>query len=332
MKSFNIFFVFFSFLTILSLSLSCSSTNTATNITTSTKDVTDSLPLAFLGTMTSGSMGNPNAEIYLDTTLPESLSQILVYQIEKIDKESAKKIASNLGFYGELRLPTKTYEPFVTTNNGFVIEISQNGRFIMRQSQRNMSSPIILPSEEECIDIAKKYLQSYGVYPDDVVQITSGVSSDIANINTASSQTPIYQPTSFMVSFISAINGFERYSSSASVTLGDQGKVIQLTVYNPTVKDYGTTTLKTPEMALNTLKSYLTTPSFNPPEAEECAVNWKSFQKLSITKVSLKYYSADNSGYMQPIWVFQGDVQVGLKDLNTEKFVGCVDAVDHQKP
>jgi hypothetical protein len=114
------------------------------------------------------------------------------------------------------------------------------------------------------------------------------------------------------------------------VTFGVEAKIVQTTRYHPLTKEYGTADLKTPETALNILKAYLTSSSFNPPEASECHANWRGFQKLSISKVSLKYYTNENTAFLQPVWVFQGDVQVGPRDLNPEKFVGTVDAIDHK--
>lgn len=335
MKRFKIFFIFFSFLAILSFSFSCSSTNIETNITSSPpQDVTGSLPLAFQG-MTSGGMGNPDAEIKLDTTLPEGVSQIMVYRIEKIGDSEALAIAENFGLENN-PIPFNPSSPnakravYSYTDNNKTLEVYPIGRFILRDSKRSMTSLITLPSEEECIDIAKKYLQSKRIYPDDVVRVKTGVSSTVSHSDAGSGQSAVFQPTSFTVSFISATNGFERFSSGASVTLGDQGKIVQLTVYNPTIKEYGTAALKTPEISLNTLKSYLTTASFNPPEAKECVVNWNGFQKLTIKKVSLQYNSTDYSEYLQPIYVFEGEVQESLNNPNIEQFVGRVDAVNHQ--
>jgi hypothetical protein len=114
--------------------------------------------------------------------------------------------------------------------------------------------------------------------------------------------------------------------------LGDQGEILETTVYNPGLIEYGAASLKLPEKAFNILKAYLTNSSFNPPEAKECIANWKGFFKLTITKVSLQYYSNDYSGYLLPVYVFEGQVQLSANNLNLEKFAGSVDALDRSKP
>jgi hypothetical protein len=326
MKRSKIISIIFSFLIMLGLSLSCSSP----------QDVTGLIPYAFQGMWIDNGMGNPDTAVQLDTTLPGEPSQFIVYQIEKIGESEASYIANKFGLKNN-PVPFNPSSPnakrtvYSYTDNSKTLEVYPIGRFVYRNSQNSINSPIKLPAETECIDIAKKGLQSIGMYPDSVVRITTGTISSIANVSSESSQSPVYQPTSFMVSFISDINGYERYSPSADVILGDQGKMVQLTVYDPKLKEYGTTALKSAENALNIMKSYLTNPSFNPPETKECITNPKGFQRLSILKVSLKYYSLDNIGYMQPIWVFEGEA-FNSRSPNPEKFIGRVDAVAHQNP
>jgi hypothetical protein len=334
-----------SFLIVSILSLSCASIETKTSssptmspfvsqvVTATVRDVTGAIPQAFQGWWTSGGQGNPNAEIVLDTTLPEVVPEIMTYRIEKIGDAEALTVAKSFGLENN-PVPFKGSSPdavravYSYTDNVKTLEVYPIGRVIYRDSQRNRTSPATLPSEEECTEIAKKTLLSAGIYPHDVIRLETGVSGTVAYSDGSGST--VFQATSFMVRFVSAINGFECFNSSATVTLGDQGKIVELTVNSPKLNEFGTASLKTSEQALNVLKSYLTNSSFNPPEAKECTVNLRGFQKLTINKISLLYLSTDRSDFLVPIYVFEGEVQENLHNPKTEHFVGRVDAVDHQ--
>jgi hypothetical protein len=333
MKNIIVSFTLLAFSAIFSLFLSCSSNPIETSSTSSSLNVTSSLPWVFQG-VTNAGIGNPDAEIITDTTLPEGLSQIMVYRIEKIGDSEASAVAKRFGIENS-PVPFNPSSPnavrvvYSYTDGNKTLEVYPIGRFIFRDSQRSMTSPITLPTEKECIDIATNYLQSKGIYPENVVRIITGVSSTVSQANTTTGEISAAQPTSFTIRFISTTNGVERYSSSTSVTLGDQGKIIQLTVNNPKTIEYGIVSLKSPETALNILKAYLTSTSFNPPEAKECTVNWNGFFKLVIKKVSLQYFSTDYNDYLHPIYVFEGEVQESVDRPNVERFEGRVDAVDH---
>lgn len=308
-----------------------------TNQTSTSTDLTDSVPMPFQDLWNSGTNGSPNDAITMNTTLPDSPSQIMVYKIEKIGESEAVAIAKKFGLENcpipfIPSSPSAKRSVYSYSDNNTTLEVNQIGRSRLSDLHYSDSTVITLLSEEQYIDLATQYLQSKDIFPDHFVRAKGGISSRIGYTDTKSNQPPVYYPTLYTVQFVSLINEIEGYNPSAMVTFGVKEKIVKTTIFEPMIEEYKPVVLKTSEEALNLLKAYLADSSFNPPEADECSANWRGFQKLSITKVSLRYYCDDYSDYLQPVWVFQGDVQVSPKDLNTESFVGTVDAIDHQQP
>jgi hypothetical protein len=288
----------------------------------------DTISLPYIYQNISAGMANPGAEILLNGEFPKTPSQLMVYEKQVLDEESAKHIANNLGFTDEPGMPTKNYEPFVFVNNGLALEVYQKGRFHL-YSSRSIWKPIEPMSEAESIDIAKQWLTANNLYPENVIKITSNISGTIATAVKGSAPLDS-SPTSIRVSFITTVNGYQTYTPGVVLALGAQGKVLEAYIFNPTLNEYGLSNLKSPESALNILKSYLTDSTENPPEENECLVTNRSFKKLVINHISLQYTSTDYVDYLLPIYVFEGEADPDSP--NPEIFIGCIDAIDHQKP
>jgi hypothetical protein len=288
------------------------------------KDVTGSMPKIFQNLIASGT-GSFNADIQLNADLPIVPDQLTVYQIPKIDNQYALNTAKLFGLENNpVPLIGGERKVFSYSNDQEILEVNFDGSFHLYQRKSTTSVSGSLPSEDDCLKIAREWLQLKGLYPENVIRIETGVTESIGTAEKGSAPTE-FIPLKIGVAFISSRNGYESYLPQARVIIGDKGKVLELTYNNPVLIEYGIIRLKTPDAALNMLITYLTDTSFNPPYADECNANYRGFTRLVINRISLEYTIPSKSYYFQPVYVFEGDVYQ-INNPNPDKFVGRVDA------
>ena len=293
---------------------------------TNLNDVTNLIPGAYQG-LSVGGIGNPNMTVQLDTVLPNAVEQLIVYQIQAVDENLAISIAKDCGLMGDLPAPTSNSGHFFFVDDEQVLELYSTGRIELHSQERNYSTPASFPTEKECISIAKDWLQYIGLYPENIIRIETKIGSTIAVAKKGSPATESF-PTSLLVKFITGINGYEIEISGASVRLGDQAKVMDTHAFQPSLIEYGTVNVRTPAEALDILKNRLVNPSFDITTEEQVKYNCFG-ERLVIHNVSLKYTNIQNSPYLQPIYVFEGEMFSNHDDIIGESFVGCVDAINH---
>jgi hypothetical protein len=310
----------------MSISSACSSSEKSVVSSQPLQNVSSLVPKLYQNVVSNG-YGSPNTDVQLNTEFPKVPEQLVVYQITKVDDAHAYNIAKLFGLENNQLSSSTAGERnlYGYANDEVALEIYLNGSLHFYQRQSSVNSSVSLPSEDECTNIAREYLQSRGLYPQNVIRVKTGVCETIATVAKGSAPTKDV-PVKMSVAFITSTNGYENYISGARVTIGDQGKVLELSCNDLELSEYGTVRLKTPDAAYSMLTDYIKDPSFNPIEGDQCMANWRGSERLNIDSISLQYTTPTNMFLLQPVYVFEGDAYLA-NQTTPEHFVGSVDAV-----
>ncbi len=183
-----------------------------------------------------------------------------------------------------------------------------------------------MPSANECIDIAKDWLESHGLYPENVISISTS-----PFIIYVSQGNDFYKFTrDISVSFTIGINGYEIQGVGAYVAIGENGEIIAAYINTPELKKYTTVSLHQPETIIQTFADYLDNLELFYSDAPLCLVNSIS-QNMSVMNIKLKYFSMlseDNyiTALAQPVLVLEGQENIS-DSLNSGAFIARIDAV-----
>jgi hypothetical protein len=295
------------------------------------------LPYVFEGIMQPGIVNAPPVEVVLDTVLPAAPEKLKVYRIETIDEKYIDTLAHRLGFNCMPSQPDDpngpytyilgyNYQPGTKLPAGTQwIEVYKDGTLqLFTEGISFSNAPGNLPSFEEAEKIAGDWLVLNELYPAGVTETEKGnglvVTGDDNGLITLHSIT---------VRFQVKLGDYAIYTHAASVEVGENGKIIGAYVNIIQLKEYEIVPVKSPEAALNLLKARLASPLADPPEARESVINLRSFNRLTVTRVTLQYTSG--GGYLQPVYVFEGDA-LSASQPSPEAFKGKVDAVIRQTP
>jgi len=279
---------------------------------------TKPLPSVFENIVQPGVENAPSVEVVLDTTLPPAPEKVEVYEVINIfvDEEYANNTAKQLGFDGG-PLPVKTGEyrqVFSYKSGNTVLEVNIDGYIAIRHDI-NLNISQEFPPDQELIDRAQEWFSTLGLYPDivfDYVEIAPYIEVDGKTI-------------AKMVKLRKNINGYAIAGSGVSVIIGESQEIVGLEAYIPELKVYTDVQLRTPEDALQVLKSYLSSSEGASPQTRECLVNMRAFDRLIINNITIQYKI--NGDYAQPVYVFEGDSINNYNPGVVEHFIGMVDAV-----
>jgi predicted small secreted protein len=289
------------------------------------------IPYVFEGVMSLGISNAPPVDIELNTTLPDLPDKLPVYKVIRpnIDDDFAADMAENLGFSVEPE-PLKGGERAVYTykQDGKTLEINLDGS-IAFYGKDDLIKPANMPSEQECISIAKDWLNKYGLYPSGTVSIEASTYAQVEEWNMSTGQISGSYIAGILVKFKVDVGQYELYTGGVSIAVGDNGEILKVTIDAPILEEYTSAYIKTAEEAFNLLSAYLSSPVAAPPEARECLANMRAFSRLELNQISIGYQYTASRDYGLPILVFKGnaydDYTPGL-----EQFVARVDLVDRK--
>jgi len=308
---------------------SCDSSGSSTAPTQSStltqplQDVSSSMPEMFKNVM-GGGYGSAEAVVQINAPFPDIPGTLVVYQVKKVDDARAQDIARVFGLEDHpVLLKGGERQVYSYANDEQVLEINFDGHFRLYQRESAAAIPASLPSNEECINIAREYLRAKGFYPDNVTRVETGVSQTIATV-AAGSAPDAEMPVRLSVSFFKEMNGCE--TDAAHVVIGDGGQVVEVSSNDPELIPYGTVQLKTPQAAYGLLTDFLKDPTFPPVANHEVIANWRGDKLTVINRISLEYAIPTNTLYYQPVYVFEGEVYLAGQE-NPEHFTGRVDAI-----
>jgi hypothetical protein len=295
------------------------------------------VPYIFEGIMQPGIVNAPPVEVVLDTVLPAAPEKLKVYRIEMIDEKHIDDLARRLGFDCMPGQPDDPdgpytfiqghdYQPGTRLPDGTQwIEVYKDGTLQLFTEGISLSNaPGNLPSFEEAEIIAGDWLVLNELYPAGVTKAEKGTGLVVIGDDTG-----LITTHSVTVRFQVELGDYAIYTHVASVEIGENGKILSAYINIIQLKEYEIVPVKSPEAALNLLKARLASPLADPPEARESVINLRSFNGLTVTRVTLQYTSG--GGYLQPVYVFEGSAFSTLEP-GTETFKGKVDAVIRQTP
>ena len=288
------------------------------------------VPPVFEGSYSAGAYRLQPTEVELDTDLTDMPEQLIAYQVitPEVNDQYAKNLANKLGFFNEWPLYGSKRVAYTYTRDNEYLEIGLEGGISFRQDIQISDIPQQLPSDQDCIEIARHWLETNNLYPSNVARVQVGYGLSVASVDSQTGEAglPVYY--SKRVNFIVSVEDYELSSSGANVLVNDKGKVIQASVITTQFQKYGLVHLKTPQFAFDILKRYLTRVTPIAEEVPECMYNING-TRVSIKNLSIQYARTYKTDYLLPIYVFEGDAF--REKPEPEKFIGKVDAVVHQK-
>jgi hypothetical protein len=285
----------------------------------------------FEGNINPGMIKSQPTQVEMNIDFPSVPVKLAVYQAIKpnIDDEYARGLAQKLGFVNEWPLYGGERQAYSFTKDNESLEIGLEGGLTFRREVKMAGTPPFLPEDSDCVRIAQDWLKTNDFYPENVIRIDVGYygegGSSIDPKTGRPGETIHYSKG---VSFVTSLNSFESYVPSARVLVGDQGKIVQASIVTLTTKESGTIALKTPQMALGLLKEYMARLVPITEEKPEC-IFYTDGSLVVINKITVEYARSNKTDYVLPIYVFEGIAYQGTNQVAI-KFIGLVDAVDHQ--
>jgi hypothetical protein len=288
---------------------------TSANIPTEVNTTGGGLPYVFEGIIKLGVVNAPPAEVTMDIEMPAFPDGLMVYKVVRpvVDDSYAAQCALRFGFSGE-PLPSIGERMVYTYLSGDdSLEIGLDGSVTLLRALT--SNPLgTVPTPDACINIASDFLASMDFYPGHVIAIETAPYLEADG-----------QVLALGVMFTLGIEDFALNGVGAFVAVGQGGNILKATINALNVEPDSVIKLKSAETALAILKAFLASSSGNPPEAKECLTNWRAFDYLHITGVSLQYHYFQGD-YLLPKYIFTGEASYKTHAA-TEKFRGQVDAI-----
>jgi hypothetical protein len=213
-------------------------------------------------------------ELTINTTLPDIPRQMATYRVVRpvVDETYARELAARIGFGGEpefhdVDTTWRFYLGTPNTDGAPVLSIYENGSLVVWYD-RDRSKPESLPSDEECIDIASKWLEARDLYPEFVIdtRLTRETLTMMRGMEAMETYT-----SRKIVSFVIGLDGYELFGMGAFVIIGDEGKIVEIHINSPDFEPGPYITVMTPDTALVTLEEYLVTRSCS---AKKCRNAW----------------------------------------------------------
>jgi hypothetical protein len=209
-------------------------------------------------------------------------------------------------------------------NKDQTLIIGLNGSISITDNNYFLEKPKNLPSDENCIAIAEKWLNDHGMYPENVVGITTSPAGEVREIDNGVSTVSYVTGTS--VEFHVAIGGIVISGGGVNVAIGDNGLVLSVQTNKYTLKPAFDVPLKDINYAYGILENHLS--SQVPPDTGnlECIVNYRLLSSLEITGIDIHFSHSTYNDYLLPIYVFTGDGYNGYVPGTVYAFIGKVDA------
>jgi hypothetical protein len=287
------------------------------------------IPYVFDGVTNPGISNAPPVDIELNTTLPELPDKLPVYKVVKpnVDDVFAADMAESLGFNVEPEpLKGEEREVYTYKQDGKTLEINLDGS-IAFYGEDDLTKPENLPSEQECIDIAKDWLKRYNLYPSGDVSVETSTYAEVEEWDTSTGQILHTHIAGILVKFKVDVGQYGLYSGGASIAIGDNGETLKVTVDTPILEEYTSASMKSAEEAFNLLSAYLSSPVAAPVEARECLANMRAFSSLELNQISISYQYTASKEYALPILMFKGKAYDDYTP-GYEEFIARVDLVD----
>ncbi|MDD3621302.1 MAG: hypothetical protein PHQ81_02725 [Methanofollis sp.] len=262
------------------------------------------------------STNNANLTYVVSAPIPSTPEQVTLYKVVKptVTSELVSSIAGAMDLKGKVRV---AYDEMFLSDGPYSLEVNtRSGRIALIDIPRwaipnDKDLPENLPSDEEAVEIATKYLKEKDLMPHDAVLL------DVQHpqaITTKEGKVIDIGYEAIQVSYGRTIGGLPVIGSELMVEIGGGGDI--LNVYK-LWRDYTPgeeCSIITPEAALEEMKSV------------GIFADTKSRQTVEITEIELGYYEAqamEDPAYFVPIYIFKGSI---MDEKTKTPFVNFVPA------
>ncbi len=257
------------------------------------------IPSEYVNRYLPDTSGVDQPDVEMAVPFPETAGKTPAYRIKYPDVTTryATDMAERFGVSGEILEGDQQFT-VVDSSTGNTVEVFKTGAVYFEATNDYVdvlfNDSAELPSLQESIDIAVKYLEEKGLLP---AEVKGYAKAGIGGGTTARHGTHIlvsfkYQIGSYQVEG----PGFRYY-----VRVGDKGRVGEAFVFKPEVESYSEVELRTPREAFSDLT------------AGNCSWMDVRGKTAVIDKVSLRYYLLpviDSQEYVLPVFVFEGSAKM----------------------
>ncbi|OPY36105.1 MAG: hypothetical protein A4E35_02147 [Methanoregula sp. PtaU1.Bin051] len=258
-------------------------------------------------------LGKVSNNIVLDTPIPNPEEKVLVYQVipSHYTRQDSISLAQkfNISTTGKIKeveegssIASEDGTKYVILHNSGSIEFTNSNR---AHTVNPFDVPGNLPTDDEAIRIATQFLTDRDLLPDDAICIGTE-HGKIYQLGNNGNNTVVWEDIE--VWYGRMLNGLKVKGSQLSVAVGGGGDIIDYYSNWRNYEPYKEFPVKSPEQAFDELKT------------KGIPVDTNTSDKVSIKEVYLAYHTkagAETEYYLEPVWVFEGDVIVDGKSSMT---------------
>jgi hypothetical protein len=282
---------------------------TDTNLTTQTVPIPEDYPEQM-----SGGVSHTMA---LEKNLPDNVEKIMVYKTvpSTYTRQDILSFAQKFNISPIGKIKEVAEGSSVASIDGKIQAILHNSGFAeYHNSNRDIANPLdnpdYLPSDDKAIKIATTFLKDRDLLPDGAEFRKIG-HSESYHLGNDGNNTLIWKDVE--VWYGRKLNGYPVEGTQLMLALGSNGDPIEYFTNWRNYQPYQELPVKTPAQAFGELKTNGISVGMNTPG------------KVSINNMYLAYHTtagADTEEYLQPVWMFKGDVIVnGNPVMPVEQYI-----------
>jgi hypothetical protein len=247
--------------------------------------------------------GKVSHNLILNTPTKTTTNTVLVYKVVPpiVNKEITLTYAKKFNVTGTLRGETTVQ----SKNLRYIVTVIKNSGTVMYEDQNRPNSVEdslkTLPSEQEAIEIATKFLKDRDLFPEGAVEPFAEPEYHYNGEEKTCGQIAVW--------YSRYLNGMSVKGTQLVVYVGGNGDVIG---YFANWRDYEPSSkypVITPQTAFNNLKNQGV--SVGPDNSDV---------EISIDNINLTYNTKPGlfaEDYLEPVWTFKGNVTVNGKPVKT---------------
>ncbi|MDD1689136.1 MAG: hypothetical protein LUQ66_00550 [Methanoregula sp.] len=256
-------------------------------------------------------MGKVSHSITLEKSVKDNVGKIMVYKTvpQHYTRQDILTLAKKFNISPIGRIKEVAEGSSVASFDGKIQAILHNSGFAeyhnsnQKRTVNSLDVPGNFPSDDEAVKIATKFLKDQDLLPDGAV--FSGTTYGEIH-GTAKDGTDIVFREDIEVWFGRELNGIPVEGTQLMLAIGADGTPIDYFTNWRNYEQYKEMLVKTPEQAFEDLKVKGVSVGMNVPD------------KVTITNMYLAYRTkagAETEEYLEPVWVFKGDVIVNDKSV-----------------
>ena len=267
-----------------------------------------------------------NFEVQINADTSKLPKQATVYKVipGKIDEKTVEKLCKIFGFDASA-VKTKDKYGVVRKQNGKMLCTYNTGSYYFGETKNlhNYFPGKVVPSKEECVKIAKSFVDKYNLLPKRY-KYHVAISSN-TTFHPSFEKSILIDRT---VSFRPVINGREIVGASLDITIGNKGEIEAVDNYLYDIAPLkGTYALKSMDEVIKELKTDSSKQWWIEPDKP-------GVKKIIVDKVEIKYYGDVGTPlefkqlFVQPVYYLSGETV--YKDGTRGRFGVTLQAVSNR--